>query len=200
MKLNCWKDIKVKETHQQFQKWGNSSSNMLQGFKYFWDSTKDVTKDIKWQVPLFRICRGWQWWVERGLPDLQKNKARIFCLLQILPPWPASAHQSGAGTRCTDLGLASLPKPAPSHHWALCQLVFVVVWNKPLKWILVWGCVAGTQGHEGMGASFLDPCYCWDPQLLGGGSWGEAQEHGSQRKSGADLCSLCHGLSAVLSL
>lgn len=66
--------------------------------------------------------------------------------------------------------------------------MFVVVCNKSLKWILVGVCVAGTRGHEGMGASFLDPTYCRDPQLLGasvqglrgGTGAGQPEEEGSQ--------------------
>lgn len=61
--------------------------------------------------------------------------------------------------------------------------------------------MAGARGHKGMGASFLDPCYCQDSGHLGASVLGGGvEEQGSQRKGGADLCSFCHGLSAALSL
>lgn len=62
-----------------------SALEMRMGFqqhvtKYFWDSTEEVTKDTKSQFPLFGKGQCSHWWVENGLPALQKNKALICCI------------------------------------------------------------------------------------------------------------------------
>lgn len=60
--------------------------------------------------------------------------------------------------------------------------------------------MAGTRGHEGMGAIFLDPCYCQDPRLLGASVLGEGCRSRAARGRVGPTCVLSVMDSLQLSL
>lgn len=134
--LNYRRDMKIRKTPHRHQKWGTSFSNMSQGLKCFWDSTEEVTQNIKSQF--------------RCLEDVgvSSGERKVVCQLSgKIKPWllcgvKYSCHGQFQLTKAelrrdTQVWLLRTC-PNQLHHiieyWG--KSVEGMAWNKPLKRIL----------------------------------------------------------------